>query len=97
MVDIVVEAGETTAEPTTVVDWSEGAPEVVRVAARATRRASRADASAPGLGAGDALADRERRQAQHVAGDQRPAVVGEPGDHRLHEPVVGVGDRRRGE
>ena len=32
-VDIVVEAGETTATPTTVVDWSEGAPEVVRVGA----------------------------------------------------------------
>lgn len=30
VVDIVVEAGETPAEPTTVVDWSEGAPEVVR-------------------------------------------------------------------
>ena len=32
-VDIVVEAGETLAEPTTVVDWSEGYPEVVRVGA----------------------------------------------------------------
>jgi tRNA threonylcarbamoyl adenosine modification protein (Sua5/YciO/YrdC/YwlC family) len=32
-VDIVVEAGETPAEPTTVVDWSEGAPEIVRVGA----------------------------------------------------------------
>ncbi len=32
-VDIVVEAGETSAEPTTVVDWSEGYPEVVRVGA----------------------------------------------------------------
>lgn len=31
VVDIVVEAGETPAEPTTVVDWSEGAPEVVRI------------------------------------------------------------------
>ena len=29
-VDIVVEAGETSAEPTTVVDWSDGAPEVTR-------------------------------------------------------------------
>lgn len=29
-VDIVVEAGETPDEPTTVVDWSEGAPEVIR-------------------------------------------------------------------
>ena len=29
-VDIVVEAGETLAEPTTVVDWSSGAPEVIR-------------------------------------------------------------------
>jgi tRNA A37 threonylcarbamoyladenosine synthetase subunit TsaC/SUA5/YrdC len=29
-VDIVIEAGETTAEPTTVVDWSSGGPEVVR-------------------------------------------------------------------
>ncbi len=32
-VDIVVEARETSAEPTTVVDWSEGYPEVVRVGA----------------------------------------------------------------
>ena len=29
-VDLVVEAGETPAQPTTVVDWSEGVPEVVR-------------------------------------------------------------------
>jgi tRNA threonylcarbamoyl adenosine modification protein (Sua5/YciO/YrdC/YwlC family) len=29
-VDLVIEAGETPAEPTTVVDWSSGAPEVVR-------------------------------------------------------------------
>ena len=33
VVDIVVEAGETPAEPTTVVDWSDGAPEIVRVGA----------------------------------------------------------------
>jgi len=33
VVDIVVEAGETPAQPTTVVDWSEGTPEVVRVGA----------------------------------------------------------------
>ncbi len=32
-VDIVVEAGETGADPTTVVDWSEGYPEIVRVGA----------------------------------------------------------------
>ncbi len=32
-VDVVVEAGETVAEPTTVVDWSEGYPEVLRVGA----------------------------------------------------------------
>jgi tRNA threonylcarbamoyl adenosine modification protein (Sua5/YciO/YrdC/YwlC family) len=30
VVDVVVEAGETLAEPTTVVDWSEGHPDVVR-------------------------------------------------------------------
>ena len=29
-IDVVVEAGETPAQPTTVVDWSEGAPEVIR-------------------------------------------------------------------
>ncbi len=29
-VDIVIEAGETPAEPTTVVDWSDGSPEVTR-------------------------------------------------------------------
>jgi len=27
---VVIEAGETPAQPTTVVDWSEGYPEVVR-------------------------------------------------------------------
>jgi tRNA threonylcarbamoyl adenosine modification protein (Sua5/YciO/YrdC/YwlC family) len=32
-VDVVVEAGETSGEPTTVVDWSEGYPEIVRVGA----------------------------------------------------------------
>ncbi|MDX6357811.1 MAG: hypothetical protein QOH37_865 [Nocardioidaceae bacterium] len=32
-VDLVLEAGETLAEPTTVVDWSEGFPEIVRVGA----------------------------------------------------------------
>jgi tRNA threonylcarbamoyl adenosine modification protein (Sua5/YciO/YrdC/YwlC family) len=32
-VDVVVEAGETLAEPTTVVDWSEGYPEIVRLGA----------------------------------------------------------------
>ena len=32
-VDLVIEAGETPAEPTTVIDWSDGAPEVVRVGA----------------------------------------------------------------
>ncbi|CAB4696985.1 MAG: threonylcarbamoyl-AMP synthase [Actinobacteria bacterium] len=30
VVDLVIEAGETPAEPTTVVDWSSGAPEVLR-------------------------------------------------------------------
>ncbi|MDO9496329.1 MAG: L-threonylcarbamoyladenylate synthase, partial [Nocardioides sp.] len=29
-VDLVIEAGDTSAEPTTVVDWSSGVPEVVR-------------------------------------------------------------------
>lgn len=33
VVDAVVDAGEVLAEPTTVVDWSEGYPEVVRVGA----------------------------------------------------------------
>jgi tRNA threonylcarbamoyl adenosine modification protein (Sua5/YciO/YrdC/YwlC family) len=33
VVDLVLEAGETLAEPTTVVDWSEGFPEIVRVGA----------------------------------------------------------------
>ena len=32
-VDLVVEAGETQSEPTTVIDWSEGYPEVIRVGA----------------------------------------------------------------
>jgi tRNA threonylcarbamoyl adenosine modification protein (Sua5/YciO/YrdC/YwlC family) len=30
VVDVVIEAGETSAQPTTVIDWSEGAPVVVR-------------------------------------------------------------------
>ena len=33
VVDVVVEAGETLAEPTTVIDWSDGYPEIVRVGA----------------------------------------------------------------
>ena len=33
LVDLVIEAGETPAEPTTVVDYSEGAPQVLRVGA----------------------------------------------------------------
>jgi tRNA threonylcarbamoyl adenosine modification protein (Sua5/YciO/YrdC/YwlC family) len=33
VVDIVVDAGEVAAEPTTVVDWSDGYPDVVRVGA----------------------------------------------------------------
>jgi tRNA threonylcarbamoyl adenosine modification protein (Sua5/YciO/YrdC/YwlC family) len=32
-VDLVVDAGETPAEPTTVIDWSEGFPEVLRYGA----------------------------------------------------------------
>jgi tRNA threonylcarbamoyl adenosine modification protein (Sua5/YciO/YrdC/YwlC family) len=37
-VDLVIDAGETPAEPTTVIDWSGGAPEVVRVGAGETSR-----------------------------------------------------------
>ncbi|NYG60384.1 tRNA threonylcarbamoyl adenosine modification protein (Sua5/YciO/YrdC/YwlC family) [Nocardioides daedukensis] len=33
VVDLVIEAGEVPAEPTTVIDWSEDAPEVVRIGA----------------------------------------------------------------
>jgi tRNA A37 threonylcarbamoyladenosine synthetase subunit TsaC/SUA5/YrdC len=33
LVDAVVDAGDCGTEPTTVVDWSEGYPEVVRVGA----------------------------------------------------------------
>src|SRR3954466_6439387 len=33
VVDLVVDAGETPAEPTTVIDWSDGVPEVMRVGA----------------------------------------------------------------
>jgi tRNA A37 threonylcarbamoyladenosine synthetase subunit TsaC/SUA5/YrdC len=32
-VDVVVDAGELSAQPTTVVDWSDDLPEVVRVGA----------------------------------------------------------------
>ena len=32
-VDLVLECGEVTAQPTTVIDWSEGVPEVVRAGA----------------------------------------------------------------
>jgi tRNA threonylcarbamoyl adenosine modification protein (Sua5/YciO/YrdC/YwlC family) len=38
LVDAVVDGGEVLAEPTTVVDWSEGYPEVVRVGAGDTSR-----------------------------------------------------------
>ena len=38
VVDVVVEAGQTPAEPTTVIDWSEGYPEVVRVGAGDPKR-----------------------------------------------------------
>ncbi len=37
-VDLVVEAGETPSEPTTVVDWSSGAPEILRHGAGDTTR-----------------------------------------------------------
>ena len=37
VVDAVIESGGVRSEPTTVVDCSEGAPEVVRAWARATR------------------------------------------------------------
>lgn len=37
-VDLVIESGETIAEPTTVVDWSEGYPEVLRSGAGDTTR-----------------------------------------------------------
>lgn len=37
-VDIVIEAGDVIAEPTTVVDWSSGVPEIVRVGAGETAR-----------------------------------------------------------
>jgi len=33
LIDAVIDAGDTGSEPSTVVDWSEGAPEVVRVGA----------------------------------------------------------------
>jgi tRNA threonylcarbamoyl adenosine modification protein (Sua5/YciO/YrdC/YwlC family) len=33
VVDIVIEAGDTPAQPTTVVDWSEGVPEILRYGA----------------------------------------------------------------
>jgi len=33
VVEIVIEAGETPAEPTTVVDWSDDAPEIIRYGA----------------------------------------------------------------
>ncbi len=33
LVDVVIDAGETPHEPTTVIDWSDGYPEVVRVGA----------------------------------------------------------------
>jgi len=33
LIDAVIDAGDTGTEPSTVVDWSEGAPEVVRVGA----------------------------------------------------------------
>jgi tRNA A37 threonylcarbamoyladenosine synthetase subunit TsaC/SUA5/YrdC len=37
-VDLVIEAGETPSEPTTVVDWSEGYPQIVRRGAGSPER-----------------------------------------------------------
>ena len=77
-VDIVVEAGETPAEPTTVVDWSEGAPEVCGSGAGDPDAGSWpepvADSSVRSRCARWRAA--ERRQAQGVADDQRARCGG---------------------
>ena len=46
VVDIVIEAGETSAQPTTVIDWSGGRARGRAARRRATPRASRSDAAA---------------------------------------------------
>ena len=77
------------AEPTTVVDFSEGVPEVVRVGAGDP---SRFVGLTPLSGA-HALPDGEHDQAQHVAAQQAGAWWASPRDDGLHEPVAGLGDR----
>ena len=88
-VDLVVEAGETLAEPTTVVDWSEGYP-----GDRASRRrrpdaGSRSSRPAQPLASG-ALPREQRQQAHGVPGEEGEAVVGQAGDDGLDDAVVGA-------
>ena len=107
-VDIVVEAGDTTATPTTVVDLSRG-----RARDRAVRRRGRRPASRPEPAAtarrprqhfrrvsGWWRATRcrigEHGQAEHVADDQGGAVVGEPGHDGLDDAVAGGARSPRG-
>ena len=99
-VDVVIDAGETPAEPTTVVDWSEGVPEVIAWAP-ATPAASRSDRPRAGERRRRLTCSRselevdavgEAGQAQDVADDEGPGVHGESGDHGLDDSVGGVRD-----
>ena len=85
-VDIVVEAGETPAEPTTVDRLVGGLPRDRARAAPATRPGSRPGLSGrverPGAGR------RAQARQSSVADDQRAAVVGEPGDDGLDDAVA---------
>ena len=95
VVDIVIEAGETPAEPTTVVDWSDGAPEVMRVGAgrpepvRGVRPARRTPAAAM---------NRSRTPGRPGTGRSRPQgdrVVERPDTTAWTSPSSRVRDRDR--
>ena len=92
LVDVVIEAGERLATPTTVVDLSDGAPEVIRYGAGPATRFE-----VPSRGDCHLVPDRQAGQAERVADDESAGVVGEAGHHGLDEPVGAVRDRRRGE
>ena len=97
-VDLVIEAGETPAEPTTVIDWSDGAPEVLRYGAGDARAASSPRSGA----AGAANWSRIARQSRHAAypTPRATAWCERPVDDGLGQAVVvdgrsrPVGDRR---
>ena len=97
-VDLVIEAGETPAEPTTVIDWSDGAPEVLRYGAgdaEPVRRLRRQPGRAAWRRA-EPVADRQAEQARGVPDAEGDRVVREAGDHRLGQAVAVAARSRPG-